>query len=920
MKSHKSNILPEEVQTTTPFFVKRGAHKSSASDVTQNQPNLQRKCTECEQEEQFQQKENISIQRKENDSSILPSPPAETPTESSDAASAPVAARFIIEDNAQPEEGKMRKSDFLDRMNSEICGTVNEGLAGTPFSADSCPYIRRSLERHRNSSPVQIEIVIARYAPSATTAQSVEGLIQAVKTRVGTAVTQWVQTGDLSGVPEEIAAQMPGGLSTLANAASVISGIASGVGSGISSFATSVVNMASSIGSGIGGLFFKRKAGGAQPNNSPLGVMNSLGKGQPLEGSVRGKMEGAFGANFANVEVHTDSNAANLSSNMNARAFTVGNHVAFGSGEYQPGTLMGDGLLAHELAHVEQQKGFDIKTKSMANGTASEEEKEADNTAVLVAMSISDSTQQNVVSEKKHSKTGFKISRCSKGATRPADLHAGTQVPDSTRLGRLRGELAPGSVSAGGVPLRWDGAATSTGTLTPLAITNRTNLKRDLTAAMQQHLNNAMLSIRPQSTMARIPITEFEGPGRAAKQVVDSRFMNYMAQAALTPLQARTRRTFAFSASGPNQNLFDANDRTERARAGFAVSAEDLADWIGSSDPTATTVNLSHNFNTDSGVDGQAQFFENEVLTPFVAANSADLELYDLFGFAMSDESTGRIVIGTVPDQSLSSTSSTPGVPSPAIRKTKWEAWKTLVHEYFHQLAHPTFNSAASGGQVNSRVMTEGFAELFTKEVLTAELPGAASNTALRNTIEGGSFPAPTPDIVGVYQTPPDYADYLTRVENIRDGIIGPVGGNQAVKAAFFQGHVEFIGLNPNGTWITPVGAGMADVVAVPAGISSLSDLSTATGLSIAEIQAANPGLTTSSPLPSTVHAPGCREHIVLEARNIGARGSIVGRQTESKTQIANQNGVTEADLDRANPSVNWSSLVEGQKILIPKH
>jgi hypothetical protein len=35
-----------------------------------------------------------------------------------------------------------------------------------------------------------------------------------------------------------------------------------------------------------------------------------------------------------------------------ARAFTDGANVHFGAGEYKPGTKEGDGLLAHELAHV----------------------------------------------------------------------------------------------------------------------------------------------------------------------------------------------------------------------------------------------------------------------------------------------------------------------------------------------------------------------------------------------------------------------------------------------------------------------------------------------------------------------------------------------------------------------------------------
>ena len=67
-------------------------------------------------------------------------------------------------------------------------------------------------------------------------------------------------------------------------------------------------------------------------------------------------MEGAFGANFSDVKVHNDSHSSRLAGQLQARAFTVGNHIGFAAGEYEPGTIIGDALLAHELAHVQQQR------------------------------------------------------------------------------------------------------------------------------------------------------------------------------------------------------------------------------------------------------------------------------------------------------------------------------------------------------------------------------------------------------------------------------------------------------------------------------------------------------------------------------------------------------------------------------------
>ncbi len=57
------------------------------------------------------------------------------------------------------------------------------------------------------------------------------------------------------------------------------------------------------------------------------------------------------------MRVHHDDHAAALSRAVSARAFTVGNDVFFGAGEYRPGTQSGRELLAHELTHVVQQRG-----------------------------------------------------------------------------------------------------------------------------------------------------------------------------------------------------------------------------------------------------------------------------------------------------------------------------------------------------------------------------------------------------------------------------------------------------------------------------------------------------------------------------------------------------------------------------------
>ncbi len=103
-----------------------------------------------------------------------------------------------------------------------------------------------------------------------------------------------------------------------------------------------------------------RKADNGAPSASPIveNEINSLrGGGQPLAPSARSFFEPRFGYDFSNVRVYTNQAASKLSRDFNARAFTTGNDIVFGKGQYDPETTAGKSLLAHELTHVIQQTG-----------------------------------------------------------------------------------------------------------------------------------------------------------------------------------------------------------------------------------------------------------------------------------------------------------------------------------------------------------------------------------------------------------------------------------------------------------------------------------------------------------------------------------------------------------------------------------
>jgi hypothetical protein len=84
---------------------------------------------------------------------------------------------------------------------------------------------------------------------------------------------------------------------------------------------------------------------------------STKGSGRQLSEQTRHEMGSSIGSDFSRVRIHDDSNAAQLSKDLNAQAFTHGNDIYFNSGKYDPETVEGKHLLAHELTHTVQQSG-----------------------------------------------------------------------------------------------------------------------------------------------------------------------------------------------------------------------------------------------------------------------------------------------------------------------------------------------------------------------------------------------------------------------------------------------------------------------------------------------------------------------------------------------------------------------------------
>jgi hypothetical protein len=86
------------------------------------------------------------------------------------------------------------------------------------------------------------------------------------------------------------------------------------------------------------------------------GLPAPLTDGRPLDAGVRQSMEAGLHHDFGSVRIHTGAAASAAAAALSARAYTVGSDIVFGSGQYAPATAAGRQRLAHELAHVAQQR------------------------------------------------------------------------------------------------------------------------------------------------------------------------------------------------------------------------------------------------------------------------------------------------------------------------------------------------------------------------------------------------------------------------------------------------------------------------------------------------------------------------------------------------------------------------------------
>ena len=264
---------------------------------------------------------------------------------------------------------------------------------------------------------------------------------------------------------------------------------------------------------------------GATPPADPLDPVSVAGRlkgGQPLDASVGARFGGVLGRELSSVRIHDSAAGAAVARDAGARAVAVGEHIAFAPGEYRPGTPVGDALLAHELAHVGQQADAGPGTLARESDSALEQDADTVATGAVVGLwgGLSGGVSRLARLATPRLRSGLRLQSCNGGTTTappapkavPADptthgpdQHAGVKLPDAATQRTILGELNPGAfdtsaplpvgpVAAPPVKLKWDG---QTGEKDWEA--NRKQLKADLMVAMAKHLKDAMKPIKEEA-------------------------------------------------------------------------------------------------------------------------------------------------------------------------------------------------------------------------------------------------------------------------------------------------------------------------------------------------------------------------------------------------------------------------------------
>jgi peptidoglycan hydrolase-like protein with peptidoglycan-binding domain len=529
-----------------------------------------------------------------------------------------------------------------------------------------------------------------------------------------------------------------------------------------------------------------------------------------LEQAVRAHLEPRFGHDFSGVRVHTDAAAVRSAAAFGALAYTQGRHIVFSHGRYAPSTSDGLRLLAHELAHVVQQRTqSDMPSPQLkAAATRFQDEptldaisdgkkvlKQGDKgeavirvttalselgyytilvidenfdpvltkavSAYQTAKGLKGAAPDGVVDKKTFDKldqdfsAGFKVERAVLAKQKSSDILNQTQPLDpAERTASARAISTEPPVTASGLPPVFHSDVPGKG-----------KYGVRLRAAVEKEI------VDEWTSMGKGKTAEHAKPGALydaatvdpialeAQKAVDAVFGEYTKGRAAPPLKLGV-------------TVGDAWTKKETTLAAGGKAAEDAAvDWrvqkILDGDEAVGLIDSEH-----GAIQSRAP--EQAIVGPIKAdmVKKYRAKLLETHKGWPGFEEGGTVFVqlfkGATPD---------------AQRHDRWDFFQTFIHEYIHSLEHAGHIAFRNGlsQRKGGFTLREGSTDYFTKIVWNS----LTINEALRAQIEG-----PVHDPKSRYTIQPlntyreaDNAERLAGVVGIRN-----------VAAAFFLGKVDLIG------------------------------------------------------------------------------------------------------------------------------
>jgi hypothetical protein len=767
---------------------------------------------------------------------------------------------LLVDDEAEPVPGQMRQGEFLAGLAARL-----GGAAAGPLG----PWISRWTDYFRDRHPGEVEQAIMRSAPEAADAASAAELVEIVGRRVDSGVTGWQQTGLLP----------TGGLQRASLQRSVAAPPAVAEGPAVADVA---------------------------------GVVDGLGPGRPLDAAVSARLGPALGADLSHVEVHDDPASAAVTGSLGAAAITVGHHVAFASGQYEPGTPLGDALIAHELAHVIQQDGGGVAQRVESGSGHGALEADAD-TAALTAVDRLYGARSGPRGIRRALRSGLRLQACKPTAVPVAsqaptfatagptpDLMAGTRTVTANQQADVEAIFQPGSTVVVAPPPPVGVPAPPPVVHPPPLMTDAgpgNKFEQEMLAFLKGHVGGiaAAFKARQAAGPATFTFAQANVIAHEAQAQVEKYFAKWITAASRRPGDKYHPGTYDLVTKLADQSTRSTTDPTKVNRFG----------WTG--------YWMAH---------GQGKTITDKFHCSYSSRDRAEFErVRDLFVNNPANQPDIDDAIHWWPGENSDHVYIQPWGPTDpnAVRKARWDLFTILLHEMLHSLQHPNYVAAfvALGGTAEE-LLKEGMLDVMRRDMWDPsggdlgtwlQTPPAAG---VRTKVEGATLPVDASAIVyhNDYENLPDAQSVVAKV------------GLENCKAAFFLGQVDLLGLSADpakttsGTPLAGVASWQAsdpdnaDIYIVKAG-DTPATIALKCGVDAAAVTAPDGSALAAAYTP----AVGAK----LKVKGVRYVHAVAG---DTVATLAAQNGVTPESIAAANDypagTPPATAVPAGTRVLIP--